>query len=339
MSVKLGNSTVKAMYIGNDNVKSIYLGSTLVWGSTAPVEQDSISTGGTTAMSFTSTGNVSHTVTITSNKDWTASASHSWIHVPSSGVNGAVVSVRCDENTSTGSRAGSITFTSGTATATISVSQSGVEAYITINPEEINVGTSSTRISVDVSCNTHWTCSSSNESWITIVDPDAQEGDYAGFEISIGANSGSQRDGYVYFNTDEGEDSCTLTIHQSGVSVQPRVVPAGRNWYNDSNSEFVDKQTWNVAFIGGSTGKTWNNVTAYILDGDNSNTIQVLVQPQNVTVSANETKYWGLSAEKLEQKDEYQLEYDGNIVDTNPYRIIVQGDNVVEEAEFTKARF
>ena len=73
-------------------------------------------------------------IIVTSNASWSASANVSWLHPgAASGSNGDMVMVGYDANTSTSARSGKVTFTCGSATAVLTISQAGAAAA-DINP-------------------------------------------------------------------------------------------------------------------------------------------------------------------------------------------------------------
>lgn len=85
-----------------------------------------------TNKTLTSNGG-SFDVTVTSSGNWTATESYDWITLnKSSGSTGNTVTITVNENTTTSNRVGSVIFTCGTATATLTITQSGKEPIITM---------------------------------------------------------------------------------------------------------------------------------------------------------------------------------------------------------------
>lgn len=341
--IKLGNQTPTAIYVGSDPVDSIYLGRIRVWGRTAPVEPDSVKLNGQEALNYGYTYNetTERNITVTSTSSWSATNNTSWVLLSAtSGSNGDVITLSCLPNTgSTSPRSTTITFTCGEATARLNISQQAKNVTLSVTPTSWSVGYSANREWFDVSSNGKWVADAGGSTWITIQDPGLHEGDYNGFEISVTANdSTSRREGTVIFvSTEDSTKMVNVSISQAGISVPASVAITAKNWYNDTTSQYVNHQSWQVKFIGGSTGQTIHGIKAYVMDTRNGNTISNLVSEQDITVNPNQTVIWGLDDNKINDPSEYQLSY--NASDAGYYMLIAAGSDGGNNEMFKQAKF
>lgn len=107
-----------------------------MWGSTAPVENLQVSPNST--FSCQASGG-SRTVTVTCTGTWTASSNRAWITLSrNSGTNGNTCVITCAENNSFDTRTGTVTFTYGNLSVTITVYQDSLPVTITVNPDTIS---------------------------------------------------------------------------------------------------------------------------------------------------------------------------------------------------------
>ena len=113
--------------VGLDYNASFVLGLSgkIAQGGSTPIEQLSISA---SALSAPANGG-SFSLAVTSNLGWSATDNRSWISLsPSSGSNNGTVTVTVSPNTGTSGRTGALTFTGGSLTRSVSVTQGGVAA-------------------------------------------------------------------------------------------------------------------------------------------------------------------------------------------------------------------
>ena len=150
----------------------------------------------TTSMSFISTGSSSQSFNVTSNTSWTVSPDQSWITIsPSSGSNNGSVSVSCSNNTSTSSRNGTVTVNCGGVTRTISVSQDGATAYITLSTSALSPSYQGGSSSFDVESNISWNASESAD-WITNLYPTSGTNSNT-IDFNCSENTGGARSAYI----------------------------------------------------------------------------------------------------------------------------------------------
>ena len=337
-TIKLGNTTPNGIYVGSTQVRSIYLGSTLVWGSSAPVESLQLSP--SSFSSGYSAAGGSKSITVTCTGTWSVSADQNWISFSrSTGTSGQSTAVICDVNDSWSPRTGTVTFSSGLLTQTVSVYQEGKEAVITLNPTTITVpSTSSYSTQFSITANCDWDISSTP--WITVSGSSTGSGNSSNIQVTIAANTGDARTGYIYVTEDEGRTQAEITVTQPGVVTQPTITVSAINWHNgyDGNDDpvWLNKQSWQIEFVGGNTSKTYTNIEILIMD-DSGNDIQVLdTSHTTLTIGANQTVYLGLNASDFASSTNAQLSLDGYTVDYDEYVLVIRGDNIYEDAPFVQ---
>jgi hypothetical protein len=109
------------------------------------------------AVSFPSSGGTK-SVEITSNTNWTASESLSYLSVsPASGTNNGSISINCDPNTSTVARTGTITISGPGATSkSITVTQAGLSPVLDVSPSELTFQDTGGVEFISIESNTTW---------------------------------------------------------------------------------------------------------------------------------------------------------------------------------------
>ena len=337
-SIKLGNDTPVNFYVGDREVKSIYLGSIRVWGQVAPVENLQLSPNGT--VSFSAAGE-SKSITVTSHATWYVSKdSSNWISLnKNSGESGESCLITCTENTDFSPRTGTVTFTCGLLSESITVYQAPFEPEFVVEPTSFNLNSSaSTTITfsftIDSRCD--WTIGSS--SWIT-VDPNNIHGSGSrqNVQATIAANTGGQRTGYSSISEDDGQaNTVEISVTQKGVTVNPKVEITAINWDNDDddgNSNWANKQSWQIKLTGGSSSITLNNVSAKIVD-DGGNEIEVLDVPSSITLNANQIIYLGRNDTDINDPTKAQLSLNGQTVFDNDYTLAFNSDSLYDQALF-----
>ena len=332
-SIKLGNATPTGIYVGSTQVSSIYLGSIRVWGSTAPVENLEISP--SSLPSFSASGG-SRTITVTSSGTWSVIANQDWITLSRfTGTNGQSVSVGCNTNSTFDSRWGTVTFSCGTLTRTVSVYQDGIERVIEVDPTSItSVPVNGGTYQFSITSNCDWDISSTP--WITVSGSSSGSGNRSNIQITVAANTGAARTGSIWVSEDEGHTQAEITVSQAGVVVNPTVEVNAINWcngYTSGDPNWLNKQSWQVKFVGGSSGTTYHNLEVFVQSTDTGQTIDVVDQRESFSVSANQTAYWGLNESNFANHNRAQLSYDGYTVD-DEYVLTFHCDETTEETYF-----
>lgn len=188
-----------------------------------------------TTLSFVAAGETK-SVTVTSNDSWTVSSNQTWCTVsPASGSNTATVNITAAANSSTSSRAATITIKgTNSGTKTISVSQEpGKPVYtLTVEPSSLSFTYSSDSKNVTVTSNDSWTVSS-NKSWCTVSQTSGSNN--GTIKISVTANtSTSSRTATVTVKGTNSGITKTVSVSQEGKPKEDDDI--GRDDYgNDSN--------------------------------------------------------------------------------------------------------
>jgi len=122
------------------------------------------------SLTFTATGSTKQ-VQLTSNKNWTISGKASWVTLtPNGGSGNTTLNITTSANTSSISRTNSISFTAGTATQILIITQDSTPAtadQLSLNKDSIVTGSSALSTTVQLQSNRSWTITNP-ASWVTI---------------------------------------------------------------------------------------------------------------------------------------------------------------------------
>lgn len=153
------------------------------------------------------------TINVLSNKSWTIMKKSNWISIsPTTGKNDASFSVSVYPNSEIASRNGTITVnTAGSEdSSTISVTQSGAPAVMTVTPDELSFTCDASTNTFNINSNvTAWTVTSDVE-WCYITP---EEGDHNG-DITVRVDANDAYD----------ERSATLTISSPDLTASKTVA-------------------------------------------------------------------------------------------------------------------
>lgn len=226
----------------------------------------------------TGSSKYSETISITTNDEWTASTSNSWISLSAtSGTGDKAIDVTISDNTSTETRTGSITITGvhSDNTSTITVNQSG--RYLTVEPSSVSFGTEGGSSIVTVDTDGSFSASTANN-WITIKTNGNQ------VTITTTRNDGkTTRNGEVTIKlTDltKGSLARTVTVSQAGTDY---------NFSVNKNTLTGTSASWSENIIL-TTNDSWTAtsnsgwITLSKTSGTNNATIKVTIS-ENTTTS------------------------------------------------------
>lgn len=185
---------------------------------------------------------------ITSEADWTSTASASWIQVsPDNGNKGTTkVSIDVTPNTSVSERTGYVTFSTGTARKLeVKVVQKGI--YIETSENSLNLSSVPSEARVTVRSNTEWRVQSVPD-WVSVT-PVSGKGDTE-VTLSVSENlSTSSRTGEIVFGQEGLSLSASVSIIQSGKTLS----------VDSYNLDFDDKASVRTIEIEGDAA--WKAVT------------------------------------------------------------------------------
>ncbi|WP_169315723.1 BACON domain-containing protein [Haliscomenobacter hydrossis] len=230
-----------------------------------------------TTLTFSASGGI-QTFSIRSNLNWTVSESLDWLSVNlSSGSNDGQVSMTCIGNTQTATRTGTIFVTGGNISHTISVSQMGVAAVISVSPTTLDFTANGGSQSFNITANTNWTTSESLD-WLSL-SPASGSNNATVTATCLPNTSTTSRTGTIAIS---GTDQ-TVTISQTGVAPSLSVAPSQLNF-----TDLAD--TKNIS-ISSNTGWTtsddadWLSITPS--SGNGNGTLSVSV---NANAGASERR-------------------------------------------------
>ncbi|GHT19815.1 hypothetical protein AGMMS4957_04940 [Bacteroidia bacterium] len=111
----------------------------------------------------------SYSIAITSNSTWGVSSDVGWCTLSTaSGTDNRTITVNVAANTIASTRKATITFTAGTVTKTIPVTQAAANATLSINKTDIPATVAAASYLIDVTSNSTWTVSS-DAGWCTLT--------------------------------------------------------------------------------------------------------------------------------------------------------------------------
>ena len=222
-----------------------------------------------TAMSFIPSGE-SKTVTVSSNVEWTAEASETW--VTTSKAENNQLRITAEENLDTTRSATIYLKRKGTTTAVSTISVVQAEAGVTVSEEQVSFGPDGGEQMVTVEAEASWTATKSSDSWIS--------GTYTESSVDIVVSANNSEDGrsgyiYIYIGTIK---KVAIPVYQEGVQYKVSTNSIGmkstideRTFTFETNTSWsvVSKPDWlDVTPTSGGKGTTTLTVTSQ----DNPNT-------------------------------------------------------------------
>ena len=161
----------------------------------------------------------SQNLTVTSATSWTAATADGWISInPASAPGNGTVAIDVSSNTGA-QRSGAITFTLGSQTQTVIVTQDAFTPTITLLPPTLAFSDAAGAQDVTVSSNSSWTAATA-DGWISL-NPASGSGNGA-ISVSVTANLGAARSGGVVFTA--GSLLRTLPVYQFSAQQPPTIT-------------------------------------------------------------------------------------------------------------------
>lgn len=190
--------------------------------------------------------------TVTSNSSWTANSNQTWCTVTLSGTGNGAITANYTANPATTTRIATITVTvSGLPSETVTVTQAGAAATLSVTPSNQNVAAIAGSTIFNVTSNSNWTASS-NQPWCTVTSSGSGNGTVtAVYEenfsieprvatITVSASGAANQTVTV---TQEGA-AATLAVNPPNHNVSPLagsvvfMVTSNTNWTVESNSDW-----------------------------------------------------------------------------------------------------
>lgn len=169
-------------------------------------------------LSFTKEGG-NQSISFSTNKDWTASASASWVKVTSSGTSSATsISVTVDPNPEYDDRTATITIKAEDLTKTVSIKQStNLGLLVTKNKYELTNDAQTIEIEVQANVEFEYSIDDACKGWITTSATKALSSSKVKFDIAKN-DSYDNREGKIVFKQKGGALTETVTISQSQIN-------------------------------------------------------------------------------------------------------------------------
>jgi hypothetical protein len=210
LEIQYATSTIKAGTYGRG-----------LWESPLFAGADSTLTVSPTSQTPSSSAG-SFTITVTANVDWSASSAAGWLTVsPTSGSNNGTVTATYTANTGA-ARTGTITFTAGTLTQTVTVNQA-IPVEISVSPTTQSISPPAGNFPITLSSNTAWTVSS-NAAWLTASPTSGASN--ASVTANFTANTGAARTGILTFSAGGVTRTVTVTQATPALTVSPTTQAA-----------------------------------------------------------------------------------------------------------------
>ena len=231
------------------------------------------------SVSFPSSGRT-QSVEITSNTNWTASESLSFLSLsPTSGINNGTITLNCDPNTSTVSRTGTITVSgTGATSKTITITQAGLTPVLNVTPSSLTFQDTGGVQSISIESNMTWNLTES----LAFLSLNATSGsNNKTIEVSCQPNNTTlKRTGSITLSG-TGVPTKTINITQNAAAPQLSVSP---------KEMFFDQSGGNQSLsISANTSWTIIENLSYLslnqTSGTNNSNITVTCQSNTSSVS------------------------------------------------------
>lgn len=231
------------------------------------------------SVSFPSSGGT-QSVEITSNTNWTASESLSFLSLsPTSGINNGTITLNCDPNTSTVSRTGTITVSgTGATSKTITITQAGLTPVLNVTPSSLTFQDTGGVQSISIESNMTWNLKES----LAFLSLNATSGsNNKTIEVSCQPNNTTlKRTGSITLSG-TGVPTKTINITQNAAAPQLSVSP---------KKMFFDQSGGNQSLsISANTSWTIIENLSYLslnqTSGTNNSNITVTCQSNTSSVS------------------------------------------------------
>jgi|GEM_PF-3992061 len=209
-------------------------------------------------------------VKVSSNSGWTVKSSESWVTVsPVQGNGDATVSVTVAENTVASAREATLTFSCGTKSATVKVSQEAAVIsgpYLAVTPSALTSTAAEAQLALAVTANTAWTAAGPD--WVTLT-PARGDGD-ASITVALAANTGEARSGEIVFTYDT-DKTAKVSVSQEAAAATPAGDWAGE-WILTGHDE-TDNVDVAAKYYGSGSGTADNNLKYMVITRNADNKI------------------------------------------------------------------
>lgn len=158
-------------------------------------------------------GGAAQSLSITANCDWSITGAAEWLTVSSlHGNNNATITLSATQNNSADSRSCTLTLQGGNLRRTVTVTQSGAGASLSVSPTSLSFDYKEGTKTFDVKSNSSWTVSS-DQDWCT-VSP--QSGSNNGSVTVKATQNNSENTRTATITVSGGGKTQTITVTQNG---------------------------------------------------------------------------------------------------------------------------
>lgn len=222
------------------------------------------------------------TFTINSNSTWSVSENVSWLTVtPLNGSGSDTLTVNYDANVTIETRVGQISLIAGSGLPIVNftLTQSGALPYLTVNPVNQNVSSSSGEITVSVNSNTSWNVTE-NVYWFSVIPMSGSNN--GTLTISYDTNTNTEpRFGQITISTDDGLLIVYVTVSQDAAPPSLTVTPS--NQYIGSTAGITDFSISSNTLWTVSESIAWLTVTPLNGSGDGTLIVEYDNNPNTET--------------------------------------------------------
>ena len=199
-------------------------------------------------LNYLATGGTQN-VNVDSDSTWSATTGDSWLSVlPSTGTGTAVVGITATNNTNVSSRSGSVVFTRGSKTKTVSIFQNGADTLIDVNPNSVTLTSDGGFGDFDITSNVDYNIMS-DQPWLVVSASTGSGNMNVDYSYTINP-SGTARNAMII--VESGTYADTLFVTQDGTTTLS-VTPLSLNFPWDGGSQTFDITTssgWNLSTTG-----------------------------------------------------------------------------------------
>ncbi len=288
-----GNGTITANCTENTSLTQRVASITVSQSGSTPVTVTVTQAGATPILSVSpSNQNVttaagSTSFTVTSNTAWTTLSNAAWCTVSAGSTGNGTITANFEANTTISSRTATITVSAGGVTpVTVTVTQAGTSATLTVTPSNQNVLAPAGTTSFQVTSNTTWTATSA-QTWCTVTPNGSGNGTLtANFTENTSLD---QRVASINVTNGTGTP-ITVTVTQAGATPSLLVTPSNIDVPATSGSTMytvTSNTSWTV-----TSNQSWCMVTSSG-NGNGNITANFQANPTteariaSITVSAN----------------------------------------------------
>ena len=222
---------------------------------------------------------------ITTNEaSWTTSGVPEWITLnPTSGNSSGNVNISILPNTMASTRSATITFTSGSSSKMLTITQAAATATLNIDKTSENVNSAAGSFAVEVTINgANWT-TSGVPNWITLSPANGSSS--GNLTLTYQSNTqASSRNATITFTS--GSSSKTLTINQAAATATLNIDKSSEN-VNSAAGSFAVEVTTNGASWTTSGVPNW--ITLSPANSTTSDQVTISYQSNTLAVSRNAT--------------------------------------------------